>query len=263
VARLLIGSVYFLRWRRLCASLIAAASALLLSGAVQAVEIKVISTRATEEFYRELVPQFERASGHKVTTAFMGTADLQKRIEAGEIYDVIIMVDSAIDQYARLEKVVAGSRVDIARASVGVGVRAGLPKPDIASVESFKRALLAAKTIGYSTGPSGDYVIEMFGKLGIADAVRSKLKQAPSTLLVGSIIASGEAELGFQQANELSHFPGVDYLGPLPAELRETTWRSGGIMTGSTAPGAGMTLLEFISGPAAAPVIRKHGLEPK
>ena len=105
--------------------------------------------------------------------------------------------------------------------------------PTSASVESLKQALLAAKSIGYSTGPSGDYVIEMFGKLGIADAVRPKLRQAPSTMLVGSIIASGEAELGFQQANELSHFPGVDYLGPLPAELQETTWRSGGIMTGS------------------------------
>jgi molybdate transport system substrate-binding protein len=240
-----------------------AVSVLLLCGIVHAAEIKVISTRATEEFYRELVPQFENASGHKVTTAFMGTADLQKRIEAGETYDVVIMVDSAIEAYARSGKVVAGSRVDIARASVGVGVRAGLPKPDITSVESFKQALLAAKSIGYSTGPSGDYVIQMFQKLGIADAIRPKLKQAPSTVLVGSIIASGEAELGFQQANELSHFPGVDFLGPLPAELQETTWRSGAIMTGATAPEAARALLEFISGPAAAPVIRKHGLDPK
>jgi molybdate transport system substrate-binding protein len=251
------------RARSIIGSLIAAASALLLWGAVHAAEIKVVSTRATEEFYRELVPQFERSSGHKVTTAFMGTADVKRRIEAGETFDVIIMVDSAIDDYARAGKVVAGTRVDIARASVGVGIRAGLPKPDITSVESFRRALLAAKSIGYSTGPSGDYVIEMFRKLGVADAVRSKLKQAPSTVLVGSIIASGEAELGFQQANELSHFPGVDYLGPLPAELQETTWRSGGIMSGSAVPEAGRALLEFLSGPVAAPVIRKHGLDPK
>ena len=243
--------------------LIAAISALLFCNAVQAEEIKVISTRATEEFYRELVPQFEQESGHRVTTVFMGTADLHRRIAAGETYDVIIMVDSAIDDYVRSGKVVAGSRVDIARASVGVGVRAGLPKPDISTVESFKRALLAAKSIGYSTGPSGDYVIEMFGKLGVADAVRPKLKLAPSTLLVGSIIASGEAELGFHQVNELSHFPGVDFLGPLPDELQETTWRSGGIVTGSAVPEAGRALLEFISGPVAAPVIRKHGLDPK
>jgi len=244
-------------------SLFAVAGALLFCGMVQAAEIKVISTRATEELYRELVPQFEKASGHKVTTIFTGTLDLQNRIAAGETYDVVIMLDAAIDDYIRSGKVMPGSRVDIARAAIGVGVRAGLPKPDIGSIESLKKALLSARSIGYSTGPSGDYVVAMFQKLGIADAVRPKLKQAPSTMLVGSIIASGEAELGFQQANELSHFPGVDYLGPLPPELQETTWRSGGIMSGSRAVEAGRALLEFISGPAAAPVIRKHGLDPR
>jgi molybdate transport system substrate-binding protein len=244
-------------------SLFSLVGALLFCGTVQAADIRVISTRATEEFYRELVPQFEKSSGHKVTTAFTGTADLQTRIGAGETYDVIIMLDAAIDDYIRSGKVVPGSRVDIARASIGVGVRAGLPRPNIGSVESLKQALLAAGSIGYSTGPSGDYVVEMFRTLGIADAVRSKLRQAPSTVLVGSIIASGEADLGFQQANELSHFPGVDYLGPLPVELQETTWRSGGIMTGSRNAEAGRALLGFISGPAAAAVIRKHGLDPK
>jgi molybdate transport system substrate-binding protein len=239
-----------------------AACVVVLGGAAQAAELKVISTRATEELYRELVPQFEKSSGHKVTTIFTGTLDVQQRIAAGETYDVIIMVDTAIDDYIRSGKVVQGSRVDIARATIGVGVRAGLPKPDIRSVEALRQALLQAKSIGYSTGPSGDYVIEMFQRLGVADAVRPKLKQAPTTMLVASIIASGEAELGFQQANELSHFPGVDYLGPLPLELQETTWRSGGIMTGSRAPEAAKALLEFLSGPAAAPVIRKHGLDP-
>jgi molybdate transport system substrate-binding protein len=240
-----------------------AACVLMFGGVVQAAELKVISTRATEELYRELVPQFERASGHKVTTIFTGTLDLQQRLAAGEIYDVVVMIDTAIDDYIRSGKVVPGSRVDIARATIGAGVRAGLPKPDISTVEGLKQALLQAKSIGYSTGPSGDYLIGMFAKLGVAEAVRPKLTQAPSTVLVASIIASGEAELGFQQANELSHFPGVDYLGPLPAELQETTWRSGGIMTGSRAPEAGKALLEFLSGPAAAPVIRKHGLEPR
>jgi molybdate transport system substrate-binding protein len=240
-----------------------AACAMLASGAAYAAEIKVISTRATEEFYRELVAEFERASGHTVTTTFTGTEALQQRIAAGETYDVIIMIDEAIDEYIRSGKVVAGSRIDIARASIGAGVRAGLPKPDIRTVDSLKKALLDAKSIGYSTGPSGDYVLAMFARLGIADAVRPKLKQAPSTVLVASIIASGEAELGFQQANELSHAPGVDYLGPLPAELQETTWRSGGIMTGARAAEAGRALLEFISGPSAAPVIRNHGLDPK
>ena len=243
-------------------ALLVVASAVLAYGAVQAADIKVISTRATEELYRELVPQFERATGHTVTTIFTGTLGVQERIAAGESHDVIIMVDTAINDYIRSGKVVAGSRVDIARASIGVGVRAGSPKPDISTAEALKNALLAAKSIGYSTGPSGDYVIGMFQRLGIADALRPKLKQVPTTMLVASFIASGGAEIGFQQTNELSHFPGVDYLGPLPPELQETTWRSGGIMTGSREAQAAKTLLEFLSGPEAAPVIRKHGLDP-
>ena len=238
------------------------AGALLFCGIAEAAEIRVLSTRATEEFTRELIPQFERSSGHRVTAIFTGTQELQKRIAAGERYDVIIMVDTAIDDFIRSGTVMPGSRVDIAKSVIGVGVRAGLPKPDIGSVAALRRALLAAKSIGYSTGPSGDYVAQMFQKLGIADAVKPKLKQAPSVVLVGSIIASGEAEIGFQQANELSHFPGVDYLGPLPPELQETSRRSGGIVRGSQAMEAGKALLEFISGPAAAPVIRKHGLDP-
>jgi molybdate transport system substrate-binding protein len=243
------------------ATLIAACA--VLSSVAEAAEIRVISTRATEEFYRELVPQFERASKYTVTTTFTGTQALQQRIASGETYDVIIMIDAEIDAYIRAGKVVPGSRVDVARATIGAGVRAGLPKPDIRTANALKQALLDAKSIGYSTGPSGDYVLAMFARLGIADAVRPKLKQAPSTVLVASIIASGEAELGFQQANELSHYPGVDYLGPLPPELQETTWRSGGIMTGSRVPEAGRALLEFISSPSAAPIIRKHGLDPK
>jgi molybdate transport system substrate-binding protein len=240
----------------------AALGAVLICTAVEAAEIKVLSTRATEELYRELAPQFERASGHKVTTTFTGTLDVQKRIAAGEQYDVVIMVDTAIDDFIKSGRVMPGTRVDIAKSVIGAGVRAGLPKPDISSVDSLKRALLAAKSIGYSTGPSGAYLVDMFRKLGIADAVMPKLKLAPTTVLVGSIITSGEAELGFQQANELSHFPGVDYLGPLPAELQETSRRSGGIMTGSKAVEAGKALLAFLSGPQAAPVIRKHGLDP-
>ena len=236
---------------------------LLFCGVAQAAEIRVISTRATEQFYRELVPEFERRSGHTVTTTFTGTLDLQQRIAASETYDVIIMLDEAVDAYIASGKVVPGSRVDIARATVGAAVRAGLPKPDISSVDALRRALLDAKSIGYSTGPSGDYVLTMIEQLGIANAVRPKLKQAPTTVLVGTIIASGEADIGFQQANELSHFPGIDYLGPLPSELQETTWRSGGIMSSSRVPDAGRALLEFISGPAAAAVIRKHGLDPK
>jgi len=241
--------------------LIAVATAALCNMA-NAAELKVLSTRATEEIYRELVPQFEKVSGHKVTTTFTGTLDLQKRIAAGEVYDVVVIIDTAIDDFIKAGKVMPGSRVDIAKSSIGVGMRPGLPKPDIGSVEALKKALLAANSIGYSTGPSGTVVLDMLQKMGIADAVKPKLKQPPSGVLVGAIIASGEAHIGFQQTNELSHFAGVDYLGPLPAEFQDVTRRSGGIMVGCKDKEAAEQLLKFITGPDAAPIIRKHGLDP-
>ena len=241
---------------------IAAAVVALGSSAVDAADIKVLSTRATEEIYRELVPRFEQASGHKVTTTFVGTSDLQKRIAAGEAYDVVILIDTAIDDFIKSGKVLAGSRVDITKSGIGIGVRSGLPKPDVASPEALKSALLAAKSISYTTGPSGEAIDRMLRKMGIAEAVKSRVKLPPSGTLVGTIIAKGEADIGFQQTNELSHFPGVDYLGPLPAEFQDVTLRSGGILVASKEKVAAQQLLKFLSGPEAAPVIRKHGLDP-
>src|SRR5713226_8301832 len=131
--------------------LIATMSALLLSSLAGAAEIRVLSTQATEEAYRELVPQFEKASGHKVTTVFTGTLDANKRLAAGESYDLLIMSGPSIDQHINGGKVAAGSRVDIAKSGVGVGVKAGAPKPDIGTVEALKKTLLTVKSIGYST----------------------------------------------------------------------------------------------------------------
>ena len=130
------------------------------------------------------------------------------------------MSGPSIDEHIKGGKVVPGSRVDVAKSGVGVGVKAGAPKPDISTVEALKKTLLAAKSIGYSTGPSGNYVVGLFQRMGIADEVKPKLKQTPTGVFVGSIIASGEAEIGFQQVSELSHFAGVDYVGPLPADVQ-------------------------------------------
>src|SRR5256712_6333727 len=152
------------------------ASFLLFVGAVHAAEIRVLSTQASEQAYRELVPQFEKASGHKVTTVFTGTLDANKRLAAGESYDLLIMSGPSIDEHIKGGKVVLGSRVDIAKSGVGVGVKAGAPKPDIGTVEALKKAVLAAKSIGYSTGPSGIYVIGLFQRLGISDEIKGKLK---------------------------------------------------------------------------------------
>jgi molybdate transport system substrate-binding protein len=238
------------------------ASALLWSSLAGAAEIKVLSTQATEEAYRELVPQFEKATGHKVTTVFTGTLDANKRLAAGESYDLLIMSAPSIDEHIKGGKVVPGSRVDLAKSGVGVAVKAGAPKPDISTTEALKKTLLAAKSIGYSTGPSGVYVVGLFQRMGLADEVKGKLKQTPTGVFVGSIIASGEAEIGFQQVSELSHFPGLDYVGPLPAEVQQFTTFSSGIMAGAKEAEAAKALAAFVTAPAAAAAYKKRGMEP-
>ena len=236
--------------------------AVLMSAFVNAAEIKVASTQATEEAYKELVAQFEKSTGHKVTTYYSGTLNVQKRIADGEPYDLIIMAGPAIDDQIKLGKAVAGSRVDFAQSGTGMAVKKGAPKPDIGSVDAFKKALLATKSIGYSTGPSGIYMLSVFEKLGIADQMKGKLKQTPSGVFVGTLIATGETEIGFQQISELVHFDGIDYVGPLPGDLQRMTMFSTGIHTGAKQAEAARALVKHITAPAAAPVIRKHGLEP-
>ena len=240
----------------------AATSALLLSGGADAAELRVLSTQATEQAYRELVPQFEQASGHKVTTVFTGTLDANKRLAAGETYDLLIMSSASIDEHVKGGKVVPGSRVDVAKSGVAIAVRAGAPKPDIGTTEALKKALLAAKSIGYSTGPSGNYVVALFQRMGIADEVKPKLRQTPTGVFVASIIASGEAELGFQQVSELIAAPGVDYVGPLPADIQHMTVFSSGIAVGAKEADAAKALVKFITTPGAAAAFKKRGMEP-
>jgi len=236
--------------------------ATVLFGRAEGAELHVLSTRATEELYRELVPEFEKATGHRVVTTFAGTSDVQKKTEAGEPYDVVIAIDTLIDDLIKAGKVVPGSRIDIAKSGVGIGLHSGLPKPDVSSAAALKQALLAARSIGFSTGPSGSLVSDMLVKMGIAETVKAKIKQPPGGVLVGTFIASGEVDIGFQQTNELSHFPGVDYLGPMPAEFQDVTARSGGITMVSREREASRALLRFLTAPEAAPVIRKYGLDP-
>src|SRR5258706_2566772 len=164
------------------ASIAAAAGAVLLAGMADAAEIQVLSTQATQEAYLELVAQCEKASGHKVTTVFTGTLNVQKRLADGEPYDLIIMAGPAIDEQIKLGKAVAGSKVDVAKSGTGLAVRKGAAKPDISSADALKRTLLAAKSIGYSTGPSGIYMLSLFEKLGIYGEGGAQLMQTPSRL---------------------------------------------------------------------------------
>ena len=241
--------------------------AMLLSGAASAAEVRVMISGGLTAAYKALVPEFERATGHKVLTAYgpsMGTTTnaIPVRLERGEPADVLIMVGYALDDLAKQGKVVQDSRVELVKSPIGVAVKSGAPKPDISSAEAVKRALLAAKTVAYSDSASGVYVsTEMFGKLGITDAMKDKARKIPATP-VGEIVARGDAEIGFQQMSELKPVEGIDIIGPLPDELQKITVFSAGIATVSKEPDAGKALIKFLASPAARGEIVKSGMDP-
>jgi molybdate transport system substrate-binding protein len=228
----------------------------------QAAEIKVIASNAIKEAYLDLVPAFEKASGHTVTTIWGGTESVAKRISGGEVVDVVIIAAPNIDKLILEGKLVAGSRVDFAKSGVGIAVRAGLPKPDISSGDAVKRAVLAAKSVAYSSGPSGFYLADMFKKMGITDQIKDKVKQPASGVQIGDLMARGEADLGFQQVSELLHAKGIDYLGPLPADIQNITVFSAGLHTAAPAPEAAKALVRFLTAPEAGPIIKTTGMEP-
>lgn len=224
-------------------------------------EIKVMASAAFKEAYLELVPEFERTTGHKVVAIWIPTVEIMRRLKGGETVDLVIMAAGAIDELIKLGKIAAGSRVDLAKSGVGVAVRAGAPRPDISSGEALKRAVLAAKSIVYSHGPSGVYLAGLFQRMGIAEELKSKVKQVQGEP-AGAVVARGEAEIGFQQMSELLPVPGIDLLGPLPADVQQITVFSAGLHVGAKAPDAARALVKFMTAPAAVPVIRKKGMEP-
>jgi molybdate transport system substrate-binding protein len=225
-------------------------------------EIRVLASIALKGIYLELAPQFETASRCKLVTEWAGTDPILKRVQAGESADLVVAPAKLIDTLIASGKI-AGGRVDIARSGVAVAVKKGAPRPDVGTSEALKRALLAAKSIAYSSGPSGVYLAGLFERMGIAGALRTRVTQTPPGTFVGELVARGEAEIGFQQMAELLHVgAGVDIVGPLPAEIQSITVFSGGVHAGAKAPEAARAWLEFLSAPAAAVVIRKKGMEP-
>jgi molybdate transport system substrate-binding protein len=251
-----------MRTETITLAVLAGASLMLAANAADAAEIKVMASAAIKEAYNQLAPQFEKASEHKVATTWAGTADMMKRLGGGEVFDLVIMAAPSLEDLTKQGKIVPGSRVDVVKSGVGVAVRSGLPKPDISSGEAVKRAMLAAKSIAYSTGPSGVYIAGLFQRMGIADEIKSKVKIAPSGMPVGDIIARGEADIGFQQVSELLPVAGIDYIGPLPPDIQQITVFSAGIHTGATQAEAAKSLVKFLTSPQAVPTIKKTGLEP-
>lgn len=243
-------------------SILVAAVSLFQFNAANAAEITVLASGATKEVIVELIPHFEKSSGNKVAITWTGTENIKKRIAAGEVYDLVIVGGPVIDAFSQQGKVVPGSRVDLMKSGVGAAVRAGAPKPDIGSGEALRKTLLAVKSIGYSSGPSGDYVVSLIERMGIADQVKPKMKQVPSGTRISTIIESGEVEIGFQQVSELIHEKGIDYLGPLPSDVQKITVFSAGLHTGAKEPEAAKALVKTLTGSGAASVIKEHGMEP-
>lgn len=242
----------------LCA--VAAALAAFLAPAADAAEIKVIASNAVREPYRELVPIFEKSTGNKVTIDWGGTVDIVKRVGGGEIADVVIIPAERVDDFVKQGLIV--SRIDLARSGVGVAVRAGAPRPDISSAAALRNALLAAKSIVLSSGPSSLYLPTLFQKMGIADELKPKIIKIGPGLPVGETVARGEGEIGFTQMSELMSVKGIDYLGPLPADVQFITVFSAGLHAAAPAPDAARALLKFLTAPEAAPVLKSHGMEP-
>ena len=231
--------------------------------AVDPAAVRVLASIALKGAYLELAPRFEKASGMRLATEWAGTDPIMKRMQAGETADVVIAPAKLIDQLIALGRIVAGSRADIARSGIGVAVKKGALRPDISSGEALKRALLAAKSVAYSSGPSGVYLAGLFERMGIAEALRPKLTQTPPGTFVGELVARGEAEIGFQQVAELLHVgSGLDLVGPLPPDIQQITVFSGGVHASARLPEAARAWLAYLSSPAAAPFIRKKGMDP-
>lgn len=225
-------------------------------------ELRLFTSNSTRGVLAELLPAFERAQGTRVAVSYDPALTMLKRIDAGESADLAILGQAAIDALAQQGKISPDSRRTLARCGVGIGVRAGAPRPDISSVESLKKALLAAKSIAHTTnGASGIHFSKVIERLGIADEVKAKAVRNQGGL-IGELVVRGEAELAVQQIPELMAVPGIDLVGPLPQELQSISVVTAGIFVGTAQAAAARALLEFLATPASARVFRAKGLEP-
>jgi len=231
------------------------------SGTAGAAEIKVIGSPGVREIYTRLVPEFEKATGNKVVTTWDGVTNVTKRVSAGETADLVLLPAANIDQLLNEGKLLGG-RVDVAKSGIGVAIRAGAPKIDIATSDGLRKALLAAKSIAYSAGPSGVHMVALIAEWGLTDQLKAKITPVPVPTQIGEVVARGDAEIGFQQISELLPVKGIDYLGPLPADIQETTVFSAALHKAASAPEAAQALVKFLTAPASVPVIRKAGMEP-
>ncbi|MFO1079063.1 MAG: substrate-binding domain-containing protein [Reyranellaceae bacterium] len=250
-------------------SFLLVAGLLMLSTAPAALagEIRVITSGAFTEAYKQLIPLYEQASGNTVVSAFgasIGNApdSIPSRFARGERFDVVILSEGGLEALAKEGRLVAGSRVDLARSQIGAAVRKGTPKPDISTVEALRKTLLAAKSVAWSASASGTYLSEvLFPKLGVAEHLKTTGRKIMSER-VGAVVARGDAELGFQQVSELIYFTELDFVGTLPAEVQQTIFFSAALVEGSGQQEAARHLVRFLASPAVADIVRRTGLDP-
>ena len=251
--------------KTLVLGLLVGAIAIAASGHVAcAAEIKLLTAGAMRAVVVALLPDFEKQTGHKVTIDNATAGTLKKRIEEGEAFDVAIITPAVVDDLASKGKIVAGSRIDLAKVGMGVAVKEGAAVPDIGSVDAFKRMLLAAKSVAYidpkAGGSSGIYFDKLLDRLGIGDQIRpkAKLKQGG---YVAELVASGEAEVAIHQISEIVPVKGAVLVGPLPAEVQNFTTYSAGLGAAAKDAAAAKALIQFIAGPASGPILKTKGME--
>jgi molybdate transport system substrate-binding protein len=224
--------------------------------------LKGISSMATRQFLGELAGAWEERDGTKVALESVGGVDAARRVQAGEPFDFVVLASDALDKLTAAGHVVPGSRVDLAHSGVGIAVRAGAARPEIRSELDLRAAVLAARSVGYSTGPSGTAVMKLFERWGITQELQGRLKQARPGVPVGSMIATGEVDLGFQQLSELIHLQGIEVVGPMPAAVEILTTFSGGVCSVSGQAGTARAMLAFMASADAAEAKRRNGMDP-
>ncbi len=226
------------------------------------VPILGISSMATRQVLAELVDAYQQHSGQRVAIESVGGVDAAKRVQAGEAFDVVILAADAIDKLIASGHVLAGSKVDLVRSGVAVAVRADAPKPDISSEDAVRQAILAARNLSYSTGPSGVALAKLFERWGIAETIKDRIVTPPPGIPVGSLVAKGEVALGFQQLSEMLNLEGISVLGTLPPAIQIITTFSAGVCATSTQAETVRAMLAYMASPAAAEAKRRQGMDP-
>ena len=247
--------------RNIVAAVMALAVVVVQPGVLSAAEIKVWTARAIATVLAEIGSEFERETGHTLIVSSDLPPAFVRRVNAGEPFDLLISGSAPVDEWIRDGRIMAATRTDIARSGIGVEVRAGARQPDISSVDAFKRALLNARSIAYLRVGSGIYLAGLLERLGLAEAIRSKVTR-PESDVVSELVAKGEVELGMTVITQILTTPGVDLVGPLPPEVQSYVTFAAGVSSHSKLPDAARQLIKFLTAPRAMSVIKAQGMEP-